>query len=199
MKWASFVLGYHGCDQTIGERVLSQQTELRESTNDYDWLGNGIYFWEGSPQRALEWARQVKANPQMSRSKITKPFVIGAVLDLGNCLDLAESESIQLVQEAHSKFLHLLEVAGTAAPENKKLLSGAKLCKLDCAVINAIHSFREEEGERPFDSVRAAVIEGPQLFPDSNFHTKTHFQLCIRNPERIVAYFRPKLAVGSSS
>lgn len=192
MKWASFVLGYHGCDQEVGERVLSDQTRLRESTNDYDWLGSGIYFWEGSPQRALEWAHQVKENPKISRSKVTKPFVLGAVIDLGNCLDLAESESIQLVQEAHSKFLRLFQMAGAEIPENKTLPNGARLSKLDCAVINAIHSVREEQGEPPFDSVRAAIIEGPQLFPQSNFHTKTHFQLCVRNPERIVAYFRPK-------
>jgi hypothetical protein len=192
MKWSSFVLGYHGCDETVGERVLSGQTELRESTNDYDWLGRGIYFWEGSSQRALEWAHLVKANPKMSRSKITQPFVVGAIINLGNCLDLVESESIQLVQEAHEKLLQVLAIAGAVPPQNKMLPGGVNLLKLDCAVINAIHSFREEEGKAPFDSVRAAIVEGPQLYPASNFHTSTHLQLCVRNPKRITGYFRPK-------
>ena len=47
----SFVLGFHGCDRSVGENVLSGKTRLRKSSNDYDWLGNGIYFWENNPQR----------------------------------------------------------------------------------------------------------------------------------------------------
>lgn len=192
MKWANFVLGYHGCDKSVGERVLAGKEELKASKNDYDWLGAGIYFWEGSPQRALEWAKLVKQNPKMSRFKIKAPFVVGAVIDLGNSLDFTESESIQLVREAHASFLDLMKKIGTAPPQNKTLSTGVKLQKLDCAVLNALHFVREEQGKIPFDSVRAPIIEGAQLYQGSNFYEKTHFQLCVREPNRIVAYFRPK-------
>ena len=30
---------------------------MLSSDNDYDWLGNGIYFWEEAPARAYEWAK----------------------------------------------------------------------------------------------------------------------------------------------
>lgn len=38
--------------------VLTGKQDLRVSRNDYDWLGNGIYFWEDSYQRAFQWALQ---------------------------------------------------------------------------------------------------------------------------------------------
>lgn len=43
---SAFVLGYHGCDRAVGEKVLANKEHLRASDNDYDWLGTGIYFWE---------------------------------------------------------------------------------------------------------------------------------------------------------
>ena len=57
MKMGSFVLGYHGCDRKVGEAVLAGKKELKQSKNEHDWLGHGIYFWENNPQRALDWAK----------------------------------------------------------------------------------------------------------------------------------------------
>jgi hypothetical protein len=39
----SFVLGYHGCDEKIGERILAGE-HVSLSRNAYDWLGTGAYF-----------------------------------------------------------------------------------------------------------------------------------------------------------
>lgn len=80
-----------------GERVLAGKTELPVSTNDYDWLGDGIYFWESDPERAMNWATTACTHGKRTRSKISEPFVIGAVIQMGNCLDLMEAESIRLV------------------------------------------------------------------------------------------------------
>jgi len=52
----AFVLGFHGCDRQIGEDVLAGTRVLTTSQNDYDWLGPGTYFWEGNPERALQFA-----------------------------------------------------------------------------------------------------------------------------------------------
>lgn len=49
---ASFILGYHGCDEAVAEKVLAGE-DFKPSDNDYDWLGSGIYFWEANPQRGL--------------------------------------------------------------------------------------------------------------------------------------------------
>lgn len=94
----SFVLGFHGCDKTVAERVLAGKQHLRYSNNKHDWLGNGIYFWESSPQRAMEWAEFVRDNPSVSSGKVETPAVVGAIIDLGYCgtlHDRAESPRIQ--------------------------------------------------------------------------------------------------------
>ena len=45
---ANLVIGFHGCDRSVVEKVIR--------TNDYDWLGSGIYFWENNEERAWQWA-----------------------------------------------------------------------------------------------------------------------------------------------
>ena len=45
---ANLVIGFHGCDRSVVEKVIN--------TNDYDWLGSGIYFWENNEERAWQWA-----------------------------------------------------------------------------------------------------------------------------------------------
>ena len=81
MRTAALVLGYHGCDREVGERILGGSGgHLQPSENDYDWVGSGIYFWEDNPRRALEWAEFVRENPQRSRARIRYPFAIGAII-----------------------------------------------------------------------------------------------------------------------
>jgi hypothetical protein len=41
---SAFVLGFHGCDKTVGEKVLANRDNLKASENDFDWLGTGVYF-----------------------------------------------------------------------------------------------------------------------------------------------------------
>ena len=38
----SLVLGFHGCDQSVVDKVIAGKEELLASNNDYDWLGPGI-------------------------------------------------------------------------------------------------------------------------------------------------------------
>jgi hypothetical protein len=60
---------------------------------------------------------------------------------------------------------------------------------LDCAVINALHDLMKSSGEDPFDTVRAAFIEGPPAFPGGTFRKKNHIQICVRNRSSIKGYF----------
>ena len=83
MPSQTLVLGYHGCEKEVAEKLVAKQKPFKPSTNKYDWLGHGIYFWEDSPQRAFEWATQSK--------NIENPAVIGAVIDLGVCLSQQHS------------------------------------------------------------------------------------------------------------
>ena len=80
------VLGYHGCDREVAEQVLSGQSDLRLSENSYDWLGSGIYFWVDSPQRALDWALEAWRG-----RRIEEPYIVGAHINLGLCLNFTEA------------------------------------------------------------------------------------------------------------
>lgn len=65
------VYGFHGCDQSIAVKIINQELQLKSSKNEYDWLGNGMYFWENSPIRALEYARYLKNNPAKADQDLT--------------------------------------------------------------------------------------------------------------------------------
>lgn len=188
---SAFVLGYHGCDKVAGEKVLAGGEHLKASENDYDWLGTGVYFGENSARRALDWAEFVKKNPRFSRTQIADPFVVGAIIDLGNCLDLLEAESIRTVERGYKEFEKSCAALKIPAPQNKKTGTEIRIRCLDCAVINFVHLMREQEGEPAFDTVRAAFIEGQPLYENAGFHQQTHIQICVRKPEQIIGYFRP--------
>lgn len=184
------VYGFHGCDKSVAEKIIHQQISLKPSNNDYDWLGNGMYFWENSPSRALEYATHLKENPSQSKNPIKEPAVIGAFIYLGHCLDLLDFENLKLLKGGFS----ILEVTSQKLPVNipKGTLNELMLRKLDCAVIETLHKVRRDERLREFDSVRGVFWEGKELYPNAGFREKDHIQLCIRNPNCIKGFFYPR-------
>lgn len=74
------IVGFHGCDRSTVEKIPLQGESLEPSKNDYDWLGEGAYFWEHGLQRALEFAEE-----QKERGRIETPAVLGAYIHLGQC------------------------------------------------------------------------------------------------------------------
>lgn len=197
MYASAFVLGFHGCDESVGERVLAGKDHLVPSTNDYDWLGHGIYFWENSPERAKQWAEFLSKHSPKPRDRIAKPFVIGAIIDLGNCLDLTEASSLGLVRSGFSEMRLAMESIGIDLPKNEPGARGDEDLlkrKLDCTVINYVHAMRDnEDGLKPFDSVRGAFSEGQPLYDGAKIMAKTHIQICVRNRASVRGYFRPLL------
>ena len=110
---SSFVLGFHGCDATVGEQVLATQNgHLTHSQNSYDWLGNGVYFWEGSADRAASFAEQAVDDERVTQGKITTPFVLGAIIDLGVCCNLLDSQALDEVNEAFDFLVSTHRAAG---------------------------------------------------------------------------------------
>lgn len=191
-KWSpSFVLGFHGCDEQVGEEVLAGKGHLRRSTNDHDWLGEGIYFWEGSPQRAQEWAEDAKANPKATRGKITTPFVVGAIIDLGICCSLFDTATLQEIRAAFDAMKVAYASAGTPMPENKGPSPDKVMRYRDRAVIELMHSIRETGGEPRYQTVRAAFGEGGALYDGALLTRRHHIQIAVRDESCIKGYFRP--------
>jgi len=193
---SSIILAYHGCDRRLAEQVVSGKSDLKISKNSYDWLGEGVYFWENSPRRALRWAEFLRDHPSISKSKIKEPAVIGAVIELGNCLDLADQASLDLLKQVESVYRKFTKITGAEMPKNEKARPGDHdllLRHLDSAVINFCHFLREgEEGLVSFDTVRGVFFEGNPLFSGSKIREKTHIQLAVRNPNKILGYFWPR-------
>lgn len=96
------ILGFHGCDERLVSDVINGKSSLRNSTNKYDWLGHGVYMWDNSPSRAMEFAKWLKFNPGKSKRPIKNPAVIGAVINLGFCLDLLDYQNLSILKEAHT-------------------------------------------------------------------------------------------------
>jgi len=178
------VLGFHGCDAEVGRAVVAGDASLKPSENDYDWLGHGVYFWEGSPSRALDFARE-----QKERGRIGQPFVVGAVLDLGNCMNLMDSRYHAALKQAYGLYTMLVP-----SETERAVNRGGRdrlLRYLDCSVFQILHADMEFHGEVPFDTVRCAFEEGEPSFPGSGILDKTHIQICVRNPLCVKGYFRP--------
>lgn len=189
------ILGFHGCDESLVADVVSGKTSLQNSTNKYDWLGHGVYMWDNSPSRALEFAEWLKLNSGKSRKPIKNPAVIGAVINLGFCLDLLDYKNLSFLKDAHSLLVATSGSLGTDMPLNRSIGTSKDLIlrELDCAVIETLHQFRRDKDMRAFDSVRGVFSEGKELYQNAGFKEKDHIQICIRNPNCIKGYFLPKV------
>ena len=187
--YPSFVLGFHGCDRAVGEAVLNGTIpHLEFSRNDYDWLGEGVYFWESSPARALDFARERAQGGRNSRGNITEPFVVGAILNLRPCFLTTEMNALNRLKEAYEQLVEYLDADGTPLPTNGQTLRARRL---DCATFNLMHLLIEESGQTPYDRVRAAFWEGGPLYPNAGFQVADHTQICVRNLDCVLGYFRP--------
>jgi hypothetical protein len=187
----SFVYGFHGIDRDAAIRILNQEDNFRHSNNNYDWLGNGIYFWENNYQRAIQYALEDSRRPN---STIYTPFVLGAILDLGNCLDLLDQEYIDFLSNSFDFFKETLDQESKPLPENTSFGKSDfdfKKRELDCAVIRFAHQLAEKKGIY-FDSVRAAFLEGEPLYPGSMFRKQNHIQIAVINPNCIKGIFLPR-------
>ena len=186
------VLAFHGCDRSIVQKVLNGETILRNSANKYDWLGHGVYFWENSPSRAKEFATHLQQNPQKSRGIINEPAVIGAVIQLGFCLDLLDYGNLELLKRGYQALMKYQKLS--VLPQNKEMkgFGGLLYRELDCSVIETLHTLRKEYKQAPFDSIRGVFSEGEELYPNAGFREKDHIQICVRNPNCIKGFFLPR-------
>lgn len=191
----NLVLAFHGCDEETSRKVLYEHEPLLPSQNSYDWLGNGIYFWENSLSRAEEWAISYckRFNEKHSGEKLKKPAVIGAVITLGHCLDLTDYGSSEILRNGYEILSYELSVIGKSLPVNRNVKGNHDLLlrELDCAVIERIHRYNKEKHKRDYDSVRGIFVEGNPVYSESGIMEKTHVQLCIINPNCIKGYFKP--------
>lgn len=192
-KRSNLILGFHGCDKNVKATILKKDnSDLIKSENSWDWLGSGVYFWENNYKRAYDFARE---QSKWNKEKVKTPAVVGAVLNLGRCLDLLETSNLKLLKASYDFLVEMNKTSGIAMPENTEFTSTSKSTdrlkrNLDCAVIENLHELTPLASQ--FDSVRGIFSEGDLLYPKSGFKSKDHIQICIRNPNCIKGYFSPR-------
>lgn len=184
-KTPAYIYGFHGCSEEVFDKVIIQHQPMKKSENSYDWLGNGIYFWENSYQRAYEWA---------SLRYGEKGCVIGAFIDLGYCLDLTDYNNMPILKAGYEMLKELCNNSSLELPTNKKGRSETDvlLRDLDCAVIQQIHEYNKMKRLKSYDSVRGIFLEGEKVYDGSEFREKTHTQVSILNPNCIKGFFVPR-------
>jgi hypothetical protein len=184
----NLIIGFHGCEKDDQEKLLTDISYFKNSHENYDWLGHGMYFWDNNPDRALIWAKNKK-----KAGTLREPAVIGAVIDLGRCFDLLDSSHIQILKQGYSLFIQDSNRLSKPIPKNKDHSSSKGNDKvlryLDCAVIEYTKQFLQNLGEKDFDSIRAVFVEGDPIYPEAGFNDKSHIQICIINPNCIKGFF----------
>ena len=113
MRYDRTVIAYHGCDAAVAERLLAGES-FKKRQNDYDWLGEGIYFWEHGRDRAMRFAEE-----QQQRGKVKAPAVIGALIQLGRCFDLMDTRLTMELPEAFEIFRSSRRKNGGNLPVNE--------------------------------------------------------------------------------
>lgn len=184
------VLGYHGCLKERFEEVFVQHRHLPMSLEEHNWLGDGVYVWEHSPERAYRWACDMA---KRKKRDVADARVVGVLFEMGYCLDLLDVAHTNLLAQAYEQVKVYLASRGIDLPQNTipKGLTETLIRKLDCTVINFAINQHEERQSFTFQTVRGAFWEGEPAFEGSCIQTKSHVQIAIRDYNAILGYFIP--------
>ena len=174
--------GYHGTTQHRAEQILSHGFRL--STNPWEWLGDGVYFWQDAPTRAVVWSEEWSKRSVAGTGSLA---VLRCRLRLEDCLDLLDVNFNELIRELSEEFLQRLQ-AEPDAPKLVNYRTGAKRGRheLDAAFFNHLVGRLAKKG-LTVGCLRAAISEGEPILPDSPICYRSHVQICIRDLNLIEA------------
>lgn len=134
------VIGSHGTSYAAASAIA--QGGFVASRNSYDWLGDGIYFFQDGATRAKQWA--------LDHHRDAAWAVVDAESDLGGCMDFLDPEWVRLLPEAHDFVVEHSRRAGLPLPVQQGGLHG-----MDREVINYMVGYLAQQGQ-PIRSVRGA-------------------------------------------
>jgi hypothetical protein len=157
---------------------------LHISRNRYDWLGDGLYFWQDAPEHAWRWA----ADNAHGRSD-PRPAVVDSLLAFDDLksIDLFDMGWEVDLAHAYAVLKAGLDRAGLALPVNTS--RGRR--NLDRAVINlAIDMLETAAPGRRIAVVRGVFQEGVELYPGAALWTLSHVQFAVRDAAVIVDRWR---------
>jgi hypothetical protein len=182
------VVAYHGTSVLEADRLVEGQA-FKPSDKAYEWLGRGVYFWEYAPKQAWWWAKKMRKYP--------KPAVVGAMIRLGNCLDLLDPENVRSLRRVYDDILPKWRAARVPIPRN--VLSKRSL---DCAILNLVYS-RSDTTETKIEASRGVFVPTSRtrrVWLGSWIYDEAHIQICVREQKNILAvwHVRPDGSYGKA-
>ena len=169
------VIGYHGTDEASAERLVHGEA-FAESDRDNEWFGKGVYFWEHAPKQAWWWSKSVR--------KAKKPAVVGALMRLGNCFDLLDSENTRALKIFKASLDLKYAQRSVPMPTNHR-----ENMNLDCLVFNSFY-MASDASSHSVESARAVYVpteSKKRIWSRSWIYENAHIQICVRNPRNILA------------
>lgn len=166
-------IGFHGTSIAAAQRILSSGFDA--SRNEYDWLGDGAYFFQHAPIRAWEWARQRFGE---------RAAVVGAEIDLADGIDLLDIPWERVIVRTFERYIGHLARSGLPMPRQSR---GAH--RLDRGVLNYLVDGMAQDG-MIVRSLRAVFAEGEPMYPGSALLTRAHVQIAVRGRTAIVRTWR---------
>lgn len=187
------VIGYHGT--TIdAANIIVRDGSFQLSQSEYNWLGNGAYFFEGAPLRAWMWAKRKAAETG------SEPAVVRATIDLRDCLDLLDVQWFPFLRLQHelckrvcvglaAEYPDQKAPVMTFIPVNDYLVEEVEPKRtvgkneLDCRVVNDTVRMLTNSFGKVIRSVRAAFFEGYPVYHNSYIYTRNHVQIAVIESE----------------
>ena len=163
------VIGYHGTSCESAAKILTDG--FRASTQDWEWLGHGVYFWQDAPYRASSWAAERLAR----EGHIGKVAVVAAEISLTGFIDLLDKKAMG----------QLKELADVYVSSSQGLQNAGKANRLDCAVFNFATNVLQSKGV-VVNGYRAACVEGHPLTPGSPVYDLSHVQIVVIDESAIL-------------
>ncbi len=203
----SVVLAYHGCDISVRDRLVRGLTKPQLSSNSYDWLGKGMYFFEGDPDRALKLAKFANEHPErvLTQRPIVAPAVVGAILQTDRWLDLTTQKGITSFAMVAQAMTAAVEDDPSRLPVNGPAFVGDedKLNRqFDCAVFKLMTTERDAAHKAaleakdvkailetvPYQATRAPFKQGKPIASSAIF-TDSHIQIAVHDTSCILGWF----------
>ncbi len=181
------VIAFHGTTSQVADRLVNGGA-FTPGSKSYEWLGKGIYFWEYAPKQAWWWTKDHR--------KKTKPAVVGAMIRLGNCLDLLDPENVKWLKDTHRDMMEKWRQAkNVSIPTNVR-----DKRSLDCAVLNWVN-VQSDSAPTPIETCRGVFVprdKEKRVWRGSWIYEEAHIQVCVRNPRTILAlwHVRPDGSYG---
>ncbi len=187
------VVGYHGTGLAAALRIVNRIEGFRQSRRDFDWLGQGIYFWEYAPEQALRFAKirqrqyQRKKNPtpEDARRADERLAVVACMIRLGFCFDLLDPANVDYLLSIFAGYGRMKGLANEALPRNTR-----KYRRLDCDVFEYAYAWIAETGPKvTVDTTRGVFVPTGgerRVWQGSWVSRDAHIQLCVRNPASLL-------------